>query len=210
MSDGSSAGEAFGAEAAWVAAVLGGVVLGDVAVLYEGFEAVIDGMATFTTGDFHEPYELFDFSFAEAGLNAGVDAEGLGGEDPALDIRAGEKPLADHRFEDIGELGRDLLLLIRGEEIHDALDGFGGINGVEGADDKVSGFCGGHGDLHGFTVSQFANDDDIGVLSHALTESKGKGFGVAADLALFHERGIVLEGKLDRVLKGDDGAGPQF
>ncbi len=208
--EGGDGGEAFGGEAAVVAAVLDGVVVGDVVVLEEGFEAVVDGVAAFFTGDFHEADELLDFTFTEAGLDAGVDAEGLGGEDAAFDIGAAEEALADDGLEDVGELRGDLLLLVGGEEIHDALDGFWGVDGVEGRDDKVAGFGGGHGDLHGFAVAELANDDDVWVLAHALAEAFCEGFGVASDLALFDEGGVVLVGEFDGVLERDDGAGAEL
>ena len=70
-------------------------MVADVAVFDEGFEAVVDGVAAFFTGDFHEADELFDFAFAEAGLDAGVDSEGLGAEDAAFDVGAAEEALAD-------------------------------------------------------------------------------------------------------------------
>ena len=103
-----------------------------------------------------------------------------------------------------------MFLLIGGKEVHDAFDGFWGVDGVESTDDEVSGFGGGHGDLSGFSVAEFADDDDVGVLSHALAEAFGEGLGVAANLALFDEGGVVLEGEFDGVLEGDDGTGTEF
>lgn len=101
-------------------------------------------------------------------------------------------------------------LLVGGEEIHDALDRFGSVEGVKSADDKVSGFGGSHGDLHGLTVAEFTNNDDVGILSHALAQSLGEGLGITPNLALFDEGGVVLEGEFDGILEGDDGAGAEF
>jgi hypothetical protein len=53
----------------WVSAVLDGILLGDVFVSDERFEAIINGVATFLSGNFHESDYLFDLSFAETGLN---------------------------------------------------------------------------------------------------------------------------------------------
>ena len=103
-------------------------------------------------------------------------------------------------------------VLVGGEKVrvHDALDGFWGVDGVEGGDDEVAGFGGGEGDLGGFAVAEFADDDDVGVLAHALTESFGEGFGVAANFTLFDEGGVVLEGEFDGVFQGDDSARAEF
>lgn len=52
-----------------VSAVLDGILLGDVVVGDERFEAIINGVATFLSGNFHEADYLFDLSFAQTGLN---------------------------------------------------------------------------------------------------------------------------------------------
>ena len=75
--------------------------MGDVVVLEKGFEAVVDGVAAFLAGDFHEADELLDLVIAEAGANTRRDAKGFGGEHAALDIRPWQQSLADHRFKNV-------------------------------------------------------------------------------------------------------------
>jgi hypothetical protein len=70
----ASRSEIFRAKAPFVAAVLHGIVVGDVPVLQESFEAGVDSVTSFFMGNFHEADELFDFSLTKAGTDTGVDS----------------------------------------------------------------------------------------------------------------------------------------
>ena len=135
-----------------------------------------------------------------AGLDVGGDAEGLvvayegadgGGGDHDLEggdaagaVLAGHEGLGDDGDEGGGELGPDLLLLVGGEGVDDAVDGAGGAGGVEGGEDEVAGFGGGDGRLHGLEVAHFADEDDVRVLAEGAAEGLREGGDVDADFAL--------------------------
>lgn len=149
-----------------------GVLLGDVVVRDKCFEAVVNGVTAFLSCDFHEAYDLLDLTFAEAGLDPRIYAKSFCCKNTSPGVGSWEKSLTDDGLENIGKLGSDLNLLVRREKVHDTFHRFWGVDGVEGAYDKVSGFGGGHRDLHGLAVAEFSDDDDIRILAHALAKAE--------------------------------------
>ena len=63
--------------------------------------------------------------------------------------------LGDHSFQGFRKLCPDLRLLGRRKGVDDAVDRFGRARRVQGAEDQVSGFCGGQGELNGFQDPAF-------------------------------------------------------
>ena len=63
--------------------------------------------------------------------------------------------------------------------------------------------CGQRGG-HGLVVAHLADEDDVGVLPHDVSERIRVAVGVDADLALVDDALLVLVQDLDRVLDGDD------
>ncbi len=73
--------------------------------------------------------------------------------------------LRQHPFENEGELGSHLLLLIGGEDIDDTVDGLRAGIGVQGGKTEMTGFGDGQRRLDGFQIAQLADQDDIGILA---------------------------------------------
>lgn len=199
-----------GGEAGVVPALVEGFLAGDDVLCEEVVEVIVDGVHAFLPSDFHEADDLFDFPVPNAGAECVVHAEDFGGEDATLSIDGGEESLGDDCFEDVAELGDDLLLLVGREDIDETVDALRGIDGVEGGEDEVSGFGGGEGDLDAFQIAEFADHDDVGVLAKGLAEGAVEALRVAADLALFDDAGEVGKDEFDGVLDGDDDAGAGF
>jgi LysR family glycine cleavage system transcriptional activator len=59
---------------------------------------------------------------------------------PALAVGTRNQALADDPFQRAGELGDDLRLLVRREDIDDAVDRLRGIGSVQGGENEVAGF----------------------------------------------------------------------
>ena len=57
---------------------------------------------------------------------------------------------------------------------------------------------------HGLLVADLADQDAVGRLAQRVLERDLEGLGVGADLALVHDRLLVLEDELDRILEGED------
>ncbi len=57
------------------------------------------------------------------------------------------------------------LLIFHREGANDALDGFGGVDGVERGENEVAGFGSFEGDFDGFAIAHFADEDDFGRLA---------------------------------------------
>ena len=179
-------------------------------VEFHGFESGFDGRfvegdaigslgGEFADGVVHEHEfvggESAFVSRAEAGLAsvafvvAGADA---GGADAA------EEALGEDSQERAGdEVGFDA-------DVEQAGDCTGGVVGVEGGEDEVA--CEGclDGELCGFGIADFADEDDIGVLAEQRAETCGEG-DIAFDIDL--HLGDAVHVVFDGVFDGHDIAG---
>ena len=75
---------------------------------------------------------------------------------------------------------------------------------MQGAKDQVPGFGCAHGELNGCQVAHFTDEYDIRIFPQRRPQSRSETFSVLADLALIHQRHLVLMDKLQRILKGQD------
>ena len=96
--------------------------------------------------------------------------------------------LADDALERAGELDPDLLLLVRREDVDDAVDRLRGVLGVQGREDEVTGLGGGQRDRDRLEVAHLADQDDVGVLPQHVLEGVREGVRVLAHLALVDQR----------------------
>ena len=71
--------------------------------------------------------------------------------------------LADDAAQGFAYHDADLVLLIDRKNVEQAVEGAGGVAGVQGAEDEVAGFRGGDGERDGLKVAHFADHDDVGI-----------------------------------------------
>ena len=107
-------------------------------------------------------------------------------------------------FSTPGELQADLLLLVRGEDRDDAVDGLRRVEGVQRRQHQVAGLGRGDRGLDRLVVAHLADQDHVGVLSQRAPERGGEAPGVDLHLALVDDRLLVAVQELDRVLDRDD------
>ena len=121
----------------------------------------------------------------------------------ALVVGAAHQALADDGLERGGELQADLLLLGRREDGDDALNGLGGVQGVQGGEDQVAGFGGQQGGGDRFEVAHFADQDHVGILAQGGAQ-RGREVGrIDLDFALIDEAVLIAMQEFDGVLDGD-------
>lgn len=87
-------------------------------------------------------------------------------------------------------------------EVDEAGDRADGGIGVQGAEDEVAGECGTHGDVGGFTVADFADHDDIGIMTQDAAQGFEKG-----DFVRAHDHlglGDAFDVELDGIFHGHD------
>ena len=100
--------------------------------------------------------------------------------------------------------GPDLILLLLGENVDNPVDRALGRIRVQGAEDDVAGLGGGDGRLDRRQVSHLADEDDVRVHTEGPADGLGEIGDVDPDLALIHERLLMLVVILDRVFDRDD------
>ncbi len=91
--------------------------------------------------------------------------EHLGARRAAGAVGGGHELLGDHTFEGRGEHHPDLFLLLRGEDVDDAVDRLRCVLGVERAEDEVAGLGGRKGHRDGLEVAELADQDHVGILA---------------------------------------------
>jgi dTDP-glucose 4,6-dehydratase len=121
----------------------------------------------------------------------------VGGEVGSLAVGTDgpEESLANDGFEGGGEQeGLDA-------HVHEAGDGRGGGVGVQGAEHHVAGEGGLDGDLGGFHVADFTDEDHVGILAEDTAEAGGEG---ESHLCVDVDLDDAGELELDRVFGGDE------
>ena len=118
-----------------------------------------------------------------------------------------DERLADDALQGGGELRAHLVLLVRREDVDDAVDGLRRILRVQGGEDEVAGLGGGQRDRDGLEVAELTDEDDVGVLAQHVLERGAEAVRVVADLALVDDRLLVRVHELDRVLDRHDVVG---
>ena len=86
----------------------------------------------------------------------------------------GDQRLAQDSFENHAQLGSNLGLLVGREDVHDSVDGGGRAVGVKRGECQVSRFGDAQGGFHGFEVSHFSDQHDIGIFAQRHPERIGK------------------------------------
>ena len=124
------------------------------------------------------------------------------GNPAAADAR--QEALRDDALEDAREDRADRGLLDRGEELDQAADRLGRVDGVHRREDEVAGLGGLQRGLGGLAVAQLADQDHVRVLAERAAERLVEGLGVEPDLTLVDDAALVAVQDLDRVLDRDD------
>ena len=115
-----------------------------------------------------------------------------------------DQTLRNDRLETHREVHIQRRTAVRREEVDDAVECVIAVVGMQRAEAEVAGLGVGHGRLHGLLVTDFADQDAVGRLSHGVLQGIFPGEGIHADLALVDQRLLVLEQILDRVLDGEN------
>ena len=95
-------------------------------------------------------------------------------------------------------------MLIRREEIDDALHGLLRIDGVQGREHQMAGLGRVDGGAHRLDIAHFTDEDDVGRFTHGVSQRRFEVAGVDADLALVDHAAIVNVAVFNRILDGDD------
>ena len=93
---------------------------------------------------------------------------------------------------------------MEGEEVDDAVDGLGSVDGMQRAHHEVPCLGGREGGRDGLHVAHLPDQDVVGVLAQNVLESRHVAVGVQADLALVDDRLLVLMQHLDGIFDRDD------
>jgi hypothetical protein len=98
----------------------------------------------------------------------------------------------------------NLLVLLVREELDDAADRLGGIDGVQRREDEMARLGRLHGGLRRLGVAHLADQDDVGILAQCAAQRLAERGGVEPDLTLVDDALVVVVQELDRILDRDD------
>jgi hypothetical protein len=133
----------------------------------------------------------------------GVDQD-LDRGDPTLPISPLQKALTDDPPETAGDHQTDLMLLVRREEVDDAVHCLCRVDGVKGREHEMAGFGCFERRVNGLGVAHLTYLDDIGILTKDPSQGLGEGLGVHPYLALADDGQFVGVQHLDGILQRDD------
>ena len=90
------------------------------------------------------------------------------------------------------------------EDVDDTIDRFGGIGGVQSAENKVTGSGRGQRELDRFQIAHFADQNDVRIFTQCAAQRVGKGAGMDADFAMLNETILTAVYEFDRIFHRDD------
>lgn len=197
---------AFHVESVPVYGVVFGGFEGDVVIGEQLEEMLIEAVHPFVDGGFDDAAEQVQVVTSDGVLGCGVALHDFEARDP-FGEGAWDETLADDGVETAGEQGAGVGLFGGGMEFTDTIERLRHGIGVESGEDEVAGFGGLHGGLNGGAISNFADENDLGILSDGIADGVGETSGIDTDLALFELATIFDEEIFDRIFDGDDAEG---
>ncbi|MNR99701.1 hypothetical protein D3C72_309410 [compost metagenome] len=120
---------------------------------------------------------------------------GRGRRAGAVVAQTPDQTLTRHATHDVGQQ------IVFNPQVQQTRDGGEGRIGVDGRDDHVARQCGLDGDSRRFGVADFADHDDVGVLTQDGAQTSGEGQAYLGAHAYLNHAGQV---QFDRVLDRDD------
>src|SRR5215208_1972562 len=121
---------------------------------------------------------------------------------PVSAFRA-DQSLSNDALERARYHGAHLVPLVRWEEVYQAVDGLGSVQGVECGEDQVAGFGRREGHLGALGVPDLPYEYHVGVLPQDAPQGPRKGGRIRTHLALVYDALVVSVNELDGVLDGD-------
>ena len=115
-----------------------------------------------------------------------------------------QQRLADDAFEHHRQLGADLRLLVRREDVDDAVDRLRRRVRVQRGERQVAGLGHAQRRLDRLEVAHFTDVDDVGIFAQRRAQRLGEPERVAQHLALVDEAALVRVEVLDRILDRQD------
>src|SRR4029450_9173383 len=143
------------------------------------------------------------FLVDDAVANEGRREHDLDGRDAACSIFPLYEALRAHRPENARQLQPNLFLLVGWKDGDDPVDGFGGVDRVQGRADEVTGFSGKQPGLDRLEVPHLADQDDVGILPQGAADRLSERAGIDRDFALTDDGSNVAMEKLYWIFDGD-------
>src|SRR6266513_1842646 len=180
------------------------LVLPDLAVHVQLVQRVGEGLHPVLLARLHRRLDLVHLVVADERPDRRRAHHDLRRHHAAPSLELLEQGLSDHALQHERELGADLGLLVRREDVDDAVDRLRRGVGVQGRERQVTGLGDGERRLRRFEIAHFADQHHVGVLPQGVLEGGREAVGVGSDFALVDDAALVSVDELDRVLHRND------
>ncbi len=148
----------------------------------------------------HQGIDLLNLILSNQVSDGRVWDHHLHGQDASLSSGLREQLLGQDPFQNKGELGPDLLLLVGWKDIDDAVDRFDAGIRMQGGKGQMTGFGGGQGGLNRLEVPHLADQDNVGVLPEDMSKGCGKVLGIRVHLPLIDDAFLMAMKVFDGIL----------
>ena len=180
------------------------LVVGDEVGLEQAEQRLVEGLHAGLGGFGHKLFDFRHLAFHdEVGDQRRVDHH-LHRRHTALGVLHWDQALRHHRLEIKRQVHQQLIALVLGEEIDDAIQRLVGVVRVQRRQAQMAGFGELDGVFHGLARADFTDQDHVRRLTQGVLERGFEALGIHADLTLGDEAVLVVVDILDRVLDGDD------
>ena len=146
---------------------------------HEAAQVLVERVHADAGSGLHRRVDLRDLALADHVRDRGRVDEHFGRDRAAVGLRERHQRLADDALQRVAELGADLVLLVGGEHVDDAVDALRRALRVQRRQHEVAGLGRRQGGADRLGVAQFADEDDVGVLTQHAAQRLGERVGVA-------------------------------
>ena len=183
------------------------VFLGDFAAPVRIIQGLIEGDHAVLCRTLHQLLELVDLALKDQIGNQRRVEHDLHDGPPAIAVGAPDQLLRDDAAQVERQVHQNLIVLLLGEEMQDAIERLVGIVGVQRGQHQVTGFGKGDRVLHRLARADLTDQNHIRRLAQRVFQRHLVRLGIQTHLALSDDATGMIVQKLDRVLDTDDMAG---
>src|SRR5688572_1165229 len=144
----------------------------DLASRHELPEVLVEADHAVLPADLHRGSDLERLALPDHVRDGARDLEDLERGDPPFSALAREKPLSDDALQRFGQHDADLLLILAGKHVDDAVDRARRAVRVQGREHEVPRLGRGDRELDRLEVPHFADEDDVGILPQGRLERR--------------------------------------
>ena len=165
---------------------------------------LVEGLHAELARFFHDLLDFMHFTFEDQVRHQRRIQQDFNRRYASLAVALGQQPLRHNGAYIERQIHQQLVLALFGEEVNDAVERLVGAVRMQGCHAQVAGLGECNGVVHGLTITNLADQNDIGRLTQGVAQRGVPRIGIHAHFALRDDAVLVFMHEFNRVFDGDD------